>query len=329
MARSAENQYVTAKNPVHMGKQTEDLYARYKYVSMIDPRKEHEKARKSLKELLDIIRGLESTMIAKRPYLAEAYRLFANNCMARGLVGKAGMICEEGLQTFPESDELRLFYAHCLMRLHRFDEAEGALNQMDTTHISHTRQSVQTGLHTFRRDAARGELYQAWGRHERARQNFKAALESRDDWLSAHVGLIELEIIQQDIIKAGLYLENVMAKLGPKPILLLAGAHLALISKKFNEADDLASQIQGNLLGDERFEYLIFLIDFFKGDSESLLHVPYMLQGESMETEAARVWLLHLRGSEYKKDPSRIPEDVWREEYNELTMAWQGIKTDE
>ena len=329
MAHSGKNQYVPAKNPVFMSEQTEGLYDQYTCVSMIDQRKEHAKARKNLKELLDMIHGLNSIMITKRPYLARVYHLFADNCLLGGLVSEAKMVCEEGLHYFPESDELRLFYAHCLTRLHRFDEAEDILHQMDTRQASYSKHSVQPGLYTFRRAAALGELNQEWGRYEKARQNFNAALKFRDDLLSAHVGLIELKIIQQDIITAGRYLEKVIARLGPRSTLLLTAAHLALISKKFDKADDLAAQIQGNLLSDERFEYLLFLIDFFKGDRESLLHVPCMLQGQSVETEAARVWLLHLRGNEYKKDPSRIPEDVWREEYNELNTAWQEIKTDE
>ena len=322
-----ERQNFKANDSFHVGDYLDDIPDFYKYISMLNSRKEHGKSGRLLQTFLDIIRGLEFGAIQSKPYLADAFRLFAANCMAIGEVSKANQLCKEGLQRFPESVELQLYYGHCLTRLHQFEAAEKNLLQITEIDTSSFSDPASSCFYSFRKSTALGELYQRWDKYEKARKNFEAALGFHSDWFPAHVGLIELEIARNDIVEAGRYLEKVMVKLGSQPILILAAAHLALISLKFNEADDLVAQIQGKLLEDDRFEYLLFLIDFFKGDRESLINVPYLLKGESVETEAARAWLLHLKGEDYKKDHSRIPENTWREEYDELDAAWQQIES--
>ena len=53
--------------------------------------------------------------------------------------------------------------------------------------------------------------------------------------------------------------------------------------------------------------------------------MPYGMTGQTVETEAARVWLLNLKKEPFQKDPSRIPEETWREEYLALDIVWEQI----
>jgi len=255
----------------------------------------------------------------------DAYRLFAERCMVEGKVAEVDRLCEEGLRFFPESDELRLYYGHCLTRLHQFKAAEEVLSQLEDNRASKAGRTTSPGLFTYRKNTAQGELYQRAGQIEKAHRHFSNALEYRDDWMPAHIGLIEVEIINRQSLQAAKHLGMLIDILGSDPALMLMAANLALISFNFEEADNFAAKLQGKLIGDDRFEHLLFQVDFFKGDHDSLYNVPYLLTGETVETEAARVWLIHFKEETYRKDASRIPEDAWREEYQALDLAWEQI----
>ncbi len=304
-----------------------DLTALFKYISILESQKEHEKSRDILNDLLHIVRGIESVTPEKSSGLCTTYRLIADNHMEVGEVSEAARLCREGLQFCPGYGELLLSYSNCLTRLHQFEASENILDQIDEKSVTATHKATNSGLCTYRKSTALGQLYQDWGKIELARQHFTKALQSRGDWIPAHVGLIESEIIETNLAKAGQYMAMIMQKHGPDHALKLTAANLALITSNFAEADDLAARLQGNLLGDDRFEYLLFQLDFFKGDHESLSHVPYLMTGESAETEAARVWVMEFKGKSYQEDLSRIPEDVWREEYQALDRAWQDIES--
>ena len=182
-----------------------------------------------------------------------------------------------------------------------------------------------TGLDTCRIYTALGEIYQRRNHPARALIFYDAALESRPDWVPAHVGLIETEIIRGNAVAAQAYLEEVIAKTGPDPHLLLMLASVALMLSKPEKAHEIACQIEGELLGDDRFEHFLFQLDFFNHDREALTRVPYHIKGATIETEAARVWLLHLNGQTYQSDSARIPADTWREEYLALEEAWRVL----
>jgi len=319
-----ENEYLNVRDPNDIRERLEDLSSLYKYVSILESQKEHRKSRQILNMLINIVRSLGTGVIQKRHDFSAAYQLFAGNCMAVGEVKKAHQLCREGLQFFPESDELRLFLGHCLTNLHQFEEAEKVFHQLDGKE-----ELSESGLYTFRKSTKLGELYQRWGQLEEAEKHFKMGLGFRNGWIPAHIGLIELEIMKTNMKEAREYLAHAIKRFGPDPALMLTTANLALISSNFAEADDLAANLQGKLLGDDRFEYLLFQIDFFKGDHDSLSNVPYLMTGKSVETEAARIWAEHFKGKTYEEDPLRIPKDVWREEYNELNTVWQGIQNNE
>ena len=180
-------------------------------------------------------------------------------------------------------------------------------------------------MYTFRKHTALGELHQQWDNIREAESQFKCALDSCEDCVPAHRGLIELEIMKTNLSEAYQNLAVAIKICGPSPSLILTTANLALISLKLEEADNTAASLKGSQLDDDRFEYLLFQIDFFKRDRESLISVPYMMTGESAETEAARIWLMKLRGKEYRNDPFRIPEDVWQDEYRTLDQIWKDI----
>ncbi len=322
-----ENQDMIFNSSIGTHKNRGDLTALFKYISMLDSQKEHEKSRDMLNDLLHIVSGLESVTPEKNSEFSTIYRLIADNHMAVGEVSEAARSCREGLRIFPGYGELLLSYGNCLTRLHQFEASENILDQIDEKSVTADHNSTNSGLRTYRKNTAIGQLYQDWGKIERARQHFTKALQSRSDWIPAHIGIIESEIIGTNLAKAGQYMDMIMQKHGPDNALTLTAANLALITSNFAEADELATRLQGNMLGNDRFEYLLFQIDFFRGDHESLLEVPYLMTGESAETEAARVWLMKFRGTSYQEDPARIPEDIWLEEYRALDRAWENIES--
>jgi tetratricopeptide (TPR) repeat protein len=249
----------------------------------------------------------------------------AGNCIAVGEVSKAAQVCQEGLQLFQQSDELRLLQGECLTRLCQFEAAEKTLSYPNGQAISFLNDATTSGLYTFRKNSSLGALYQCWDRLDQAQIHFKRALEFREDWVPAHIGLIELEIMEANLPKAEQDLAQAMDRFGLNSALMLMAANLAFISSRFKEADDIIAQLQGRLLGDDRFEYLLFQVDFFKGDCEALKHVPYLMTGETVETEAARIWVQEFKGEPFQENLSRIPQSVWYEEYLALDRTWQDI----
>ena len=304
-------------------KDLDGLYALYKHISTIETCRENDDVAMKINELLSMVRNLTRTSVRKDPVISDVYLLIARHHMHRGEVIKAAHLCLEGLQNFPGNGELRLYYGHCLTCLHRFEEAHKVLLELKENNSHYPGSSRTPGLYTFRKYTALGELYQRWDNIKEAEKQFKCALDSCEDCIPAHAGLIELEIIKTDLSKAYRNLSVAIKKYGPHPPLILTAANLALISSKLEKADNLAASLKGSQLDNDRFEYLLFQIDFFRGDRESLMNIPYMMTGETVETEAARIWLTNLRGEEYRNDPSRIPEDVWQDEYRTLDHVWR------
>lgn len=291
----------------------------YHYIQKFDGHRDNEKCRQVLSLLIDFAERLPCEMLQGKPELATAYHLMADAHIRFGEVSTAADLYQRGLQKFPASGDLLLGYGECLTRLYRFDEAEEVLIRLNGDVVS------PEGMHTYRKKTALGELYQRREMLEEARVYYDAALNYRSDWIPAHIGLIELEVITCHIGKAEESLGKIIKKLGPDPRLLLLLANIALILSKAEAAQEIASRIGGKLLEDDRFEYFLFQLDFFKGDRDSLVQVPYFISGETVESEAARVWLMSLTGRAYQADPARIPENIWREEYLALDQAWHEI----
>jgi len=309
----------------HMGNPRDDFTSLYNYIGSLESQREHEKSRELLNNLMNIIQGYERDSLHKSPGLSTIYRLMAANYMALGQVAESLRLYQEGLDFFSDDDELRIGYGGCLARTHQFEACEKVLNLLGAPGFHLTNMAEDSGLYTYRKNTALGEMYLLWNKLEKAGVHFKRALEFCDDWIPAHLGLIELDLIHAKTIEAEEYLLKLFDTCGEDPELMLAAANLALITFNFEDADNLIFKLKGALLGDDRFEYLLFKLDFFKGDDESLKITPYRLTGQTVETEAARVWLLNFKNEQYDKDPSRIPEEIWREEYQALDLAWKQV----
>ncbi len=302
----------------------EDISVFTAYLSLLAGQGEQEKCRRLLGPLLDVVRALAPGERQAIPFLAAVFRLAAENSIRTGEVSAAADLYREGIELFPRAGELRLGYGECLIRLCRFAAAESVLHELAEGSADPSAELECPGLTTYRKDTALGELRQSQGCQEAAQDFFASALADNPAWIPAHIGMIETEILKGNVGGAEQYLAAVLERLGPDPALLLAAAESALIAADFAKAEDWAVRLQGELLGDDRFEYLLFKIDFFRGDRGALTRAPYLLRGETVETEAARVWLHRLNGGAHAADPRRIPEELWRDEYATLDAAWSG-----
>lgn len=308
-----------------MGNSLDDFTPLYSYIQSLESQREHEKSRELLSNLMDIIQGSDRENPHKSPGHSTIYRLMAGNYMALGQVAESSRLYRESLELFPDDDELRIDYGGCLACLHQFEASEKVLNLLadPVSHLPHRRE--ETGLYTYRKNAALGEMYLSWNKFERAGVHFRQALEFGGDWIPAHLGLVELDLIHAKTIEAEEYLFKLFDTYGEDPELMLAAANLALITSNFEDADNFIFKSKGALLGDDRFEYLLFKLDFFQGDEESLEVAPYRLTGQTVETEAARAWLMNFKSEPFAKDPSRIPEEIWCEERQALDLAWKQV----
>lgn len=294
-------------------------------ISLMEQQHDHAKCRNVLDLLVGSIRGIDPETLKKSPQLSKAYSLMAENHIGTGELRAAADLYQKGLQVFPQSDALRLGYGECLIQLNQFELSDRIFKQLGKNDMPSPDQEYCRGLYTYRKHSAMGNLYQSWGKTEAARHFYKEAVGYNAEWIPAHTGLIETEIIAGNIHFAEKYLSEIMNQLGRDPALILISANIALISSKFAEAEDLLIQLKGTLLGTDRFEYLLFQSDYFKGDQESLTQIPNLIRGETIETEAARVWLNNLQGEDYPPDPLRIPEEIWRSEYIALDNTWKEI----
>ncbi len=312
-------------NNIAIPENPEDFTALYNYISLLSQRKEYDKCGNLLYLLVNFIRGMEFNERKKTPQILTGYRLIAENHIKKGEISAAEALCREGLDIFPYSDELKLCYGKCLIQLHQFELSERIFKKLYDYKTPSYDNEICNGLYTYRLKSALGELYQNWGKTEDAQIHFNESIEYNPQWMPAHVGLVEIEIIKRNPHIAEQYLSMIINKFGNDSTLLLLSANVAIILSKFDEAEDIIIRLKGELLGEDRFEYLLFLIDFFKGDYESLSHLPNMITGETVETEAARVWLNKLKGFNYKRDALRIPEEIWKDEYINLDNTWEEI----
>ena len=306
-------------------KELDGLHALYKHITGIETCRKNDDLTVKINELLSMVRTFSKTPALENSIIPDIYLLVARHHMHRGEVVKSAHLCLEGLQNYPKDAELQLYHGHCLTCLRRFEEAHKILLEIKENNSHPTKPSQVPGLYTFRKHTALGELHQQWDNIREAESQFKCALDSCEDCVPAHRGLIELEIMKTNLSEAYQNLAVAIKICGPSPSLILTTANLALVSLKLEDADNTAASLKGSQLDDDRFEYLLFQIDFFKRDRESLISVPYMMTGESAETEAARIWLMKLRGKEYRNDPFRIPENVWQDEYRTLDQIWKDI----
>ncbi|RPH52384.1 MAG: tetratricopeptide repeat protein [Desulfobacteraceae bacterium] len=297
----------------------------HQLISLLEQQQDHAKCGNVLDLLVGFIRGIDPETLKKSLQLSKAYSLMAENHIREGELRAAADLYQEGLQVFPQSDELRLGYGECLIQLNQFELSDRIFKQLGKNDISFPDKEFCRGLYTYRKNSAMGNLYQSWGKTEEARHFYKEAVGCNAEWIPAHTGLIETEIIAGNLYIAEKYLSEVMNQLGRDPALILISANIAMISSKFAEAEDLLIELKGKLLGTDRFEYLLFQTDYFNGDLESLSRIPNLIKGETVETEAARVWLNNLQGENYQPDPLRIPEEIWRSEYVALDNAWQEM----
>jgi tetratricopeptide (TPR) repeat protein len=298
------------------------------YVHLLESRKERDKSREILNLLIEIARTFHRETLRKTSHISDIYRMTVDNCVNLGRIAEATRLCEEGLQIFSQHDELQLSYGDCLARMHQFEAAEKVFQRISDRWTTAPAEEISSGLFSYRVNTAFGEMYQRWGRLDEARQHFRIALSCRKDWVPALVGIIELDILKGNLSEANKTLDGAIECFGFVPVLTLAKANLAMILRRFEEADDVLAGVRGELLGDDRFEYMVFQIDFIQADRESLLTVPYGLIGATAETEAARVWLKHLRQESCQEDSSRIPKRVWYEEFTALDEAWRDIESE-
>jgi tetratricopeptide (TPR) repeat protein len=295
-----------------------DLSTIFQYISRLHADRSYDKAAELLKILMDVSGSLSKDRPDADGNLRQIYQLMVQNCIAVGEVFKACLLCKEGLQSLRSSDELKLGLGDCLTRLRRFEEAERVLHQVNENGTS-------LESHVLGKNTSLGELYLRWDELERSRLHFEKALRIQEICIPAHVGLIELDIMETKFTRGRESLECAVETFGPEPELMLTAANMAMIASNFKEADEIAADLKGKLLGDDQFEYFLFQMDFLKGDHESLKVVPYPMTGSTLETEAARIWLKQFREEPYQQDPARIPESVWREELLALDRAWEAI----
>jgi tetratricopeptide (TPR) repeat protein len=298
------------------------------YVHLLESQKERDKSHEILNLLIEIVRTFHRETLQKTAHMADIYRMSVDNCAKLGRIAEATRLCEEGLQIFPQNGELQLSYGDSLVHMHQFEAAEKAYWRIRDEWTTAPAEENSLGLFSYRVNTALGEMYQRWGKLDEARQHFRMALSCRKDWTPALVGIVELDIIEANLSAANKTLDGAIERFGLLPVFTLCKANLAMILGRFEEADDILSGIRGELLGDDRFEYLIFQIDFIQADRESLLTVPYGLIGATAEAEAARIWLKHLRQESFQEDYSRIPKSVWHEEYSALDQAWRDIESE-
>lgn len=303
----------------------EDFSALYNYFSILSHYKEYDKCAQLLELLIDFIRKLNTEDRNTMPQLSKGYCLIAQNHIKKGEIQAAAGLYLEGLEKFTSSDELHLEYGKCLIKLNQFERSNQILSQIDDKNLLACNKDNDNGLYIYQKYSALGELYQNWGKIEEAQIYFDAAINYNKCCVPAHIGLAEIEIIKGRPNNAKQYLSMVMDKIGEEPALILTMANIEAISSNFIEAYDYIVMLKGELLGEDRFEYILFLIDFLKGDYESLLHLPNFIKGETIETEAARIWINNLKGIKYEEDASRIPEEIWKNEYIALNKAWEEI----
>lgn len=282
--------------------------------------KEKGKAAGLINSLLEIIPLLERGLIERNEEFAAIFRLVGRDLLREGFPVAAAALYREGRRLFPEDEELLLGLGDALTRLHLFPQAEEAL-QADVPKGG-TGAASGNNVSSRRRYTALGALYQAWERFAEARACYQLALSEDSCWVPAHMGLFETMICEGKVDQARAYLCRQAESLGPDPLFVMAMSQLALIAGDFSKAQELAIGLGGCLLGDERFEHLLFQLDFFQKDMEALTKVPYPLKGETLETEAVRIWLMDLRGQARTDDPLRIPECLWGGEYDALNRAW-------
>lgn len=295
------------------------------YVQLLETRKEREKSREILKLLLEIARTFHRETLQQTVNVSDVYCMAVDNCVKLGRIAEAFQLCEEGLHIFNQHDTLQLSYGECLLRLECFEQAEKVLLGLKRHWSEASAGTTPSERLVCRLGAALGELYQNWGKLDISRQHFQTVLRCQQDAIPAYIGMVELSVLEGDLESAHHDIAHLLNRFGPVPQLVLTKANLALISGRSEEADELLAGLSGDLLGEDRFEYMLFQVDFFRGDLTSILCVPYRMTGASAETEAARVWLKHLRQQPWAEDSARIPKNVWQAEYLILEQAWKDI----
>ncbi len=111
--------------------------------------------------------------------------------------GDALAICKEGLTRFPDDAEL-LFQQSLLLREKKdWAGTEASLQRLLDSKPGEYFDLVDAGMRTYKAQQQLAEVYQQQGRKQEAETAWRAALQSRPDWMPALRGLAEIYLEQK------------------------------------------------------------------------------------------------------------------------------------
>jgi tetratricopeptide (TPR) repeat protein len=157
------------------------------------------------------------------------YALLTQNHWQLKQADEALAVCREGLSRFPDDAEL-LFQQSLLLREKKdWPGTEAALRRLLESKPGEYFDLVDAGVRTYKAHQQLAEVYQHQGRKQEAEAAWRAALQSRPDWLPALRGQAELYLDQQrwDDLQAILAQLEMLVPESPETAFLRGRAHLA------------------------------------------------------------------------------------------------------